>query len=151
MQAELKPRRWLARSGRAPTPACARWGVALLLAGAVGCASPGPASIPLSGTVGYVEDMALPAGALVTVALHEQVTPDSDTVEIARRVIETREEPPIPFSVTLPGGGIDPDAMYTLDAWISVGSRPWFTLEERVSVLTGGHPDHVELVLRRVP
>ncbi len=97
--------------------------VVVVFGGAVGCASSGPATVRLSGTVGYVEDMALPAGALVTIALHEQRTAEHDDVEIARRVIETSEEPPVPFSVSLPGGGIDPDAMYTVDAWISAGSR----------------------------
>jgi uncharacterized lipoprotein YbaY len=125
--------------------------VAVVFGGAVGCASSGPATVRLSGTVGYVEDMALPAGALVTIALHEQRTAEHDEIEIARRVIETSEEPPVPFSVSLPGGGIDPDATYRVDAWISAGSRPWFTLEERVPVLTGGHPSEVDLLLRRVP
>lgn len=123
----------------------------MIFALAFGCASPGPPSIRLAGTVDYREDMALPAGALVTVALYEKLSPDGSEVEIARRIIETQEEPPIPFSVSLPGGGIDPDAEYAVEAWISVGSRPWFTLEERVPVLTGGHPDRVELILRRVP
>jgi uncharacterized lipoprotein YbaY len=129
------------------------WQVAIVLGlgGAFGCASPGPASVRLSGTVGYVEDMALPSGALVTIALHEQRSAEHEEIEIARRVIETSEAPPVPFSVSLPGGGIDPDATYTVDAWISAGSRPWFTLEERVPVLTGGHPSEVDLLLRRVP
>jgi len=128
-----------------------RAAVAAALTLALGCASAGPPSIRLAGTVDYLEDMALPAGALVTIALYEQRSPDGNEVEIARRVIETKDDPPIPFSVTLPGGGIDPDAAYSVEAWISAGSRPWFTLEDRVSVLTGGHPDRVELVLRRVP
>ena len=67
----------------------------------------------------------LTAGALVTIALHEQRSAEHDEIEIARRVIETSEAPPVPFSVSLPGGGIDPDATYTVDAWISAGSRPW--------------------------
>jgi uncharacterized lipoprotein YbaY len=115
------------------------------------CASPGPPTVRLTGTVGYLEDMALPAGAMVTVALFEQRTPGEGETEIARRVIETSEAPPIAFAVSLPGGGLDPDAVYTVEAWIAVGSRPWFALAERVPVLTGGHPDRVELVLRRVP
>jgi uncharacterized lipoprotein YbaY len=130
----------------------ARGATALALVFALGCASSGPPpSIRLSGSVDYTEDMALPAGALVTVALHERRSPDGDDVEIARRVIETSDAPPIPFSMSLPPGGVDLDATYTIDAWISAGSRPWFVLEERVPVLTAGHPDDVELVLRRVP
>jgi len=139
------------RLGVAPELAVWRCAAAVALALALGCASPGPPSIRLAGTVGYLEDMALPAGALVTVALHEQRTPDGNVTEIARRVIETQDDPPIPFSLSLPGGGIDPDAAYSVEAWISVGSRPWFTQEDRVPVLTGGHPDRVDLVLRRVP
>ena len=129
----------------------ARAGAAVGLAFALGCASTGPATVHLTGTVDYAEDMVLPAGAMVTVALFEQRPGEAEPLEIARRVIETSEEPPIPFSVSLPGGGLDPDAGYSVESWIAVGRRPWFTQAERVPVLTGGHPDRVELLLTRVP
>jgi len=99
------------------------------------CASPaGPAQ--LTGAVTYRERIALPAGAVVRVALLDVSLVDAPARVIAEQEIRPTHQVPIPFALEYDRAAIDPERRYGLRAtisdadgrllWINVTSHPAF-------------------------
>lgn len=133
---------------------------ALVLAGCAGN-TPEPASAPrapagmeasagrpardvvVTGTVFYVERIALSPRALLQV----EVVEDGTTV-VGEQTVSAPGQVPLPFSVAVPAQRVRPEASYTVRARIVDGERRYST-PEPVPVLTQGHPsDDVRVRVR---
>lgn len=102
----------------------------------------------ITGTVGYLQKMALPEGAKVDVAL---VDLNVGSVIAQHSARTTGEQPPIPFQISFPQSQVDPDGQYGLLARIMIGDAPVFATLQPVPVLTGDAPaSGVNLVLEKV-
>ena len=118
--------------------------------------APTPASTPtpeakVTGTVAYLEKMALPAGAIVEVKLLDISWQDVPAVTIGEHVITTSgNQVPFPFEIKYNPITIDPRYTYSVRASITVDGKLWFTTDTRYAVITQGNPSSVEIVLKKV-
>jgi len=105
----------------------------------------------LTGRVFYLERMALPKEAVVTVRLLDVSKMDAPAAVLANQVITPETQVPIPFALDYESAEIDDRMTYAVDAEIRVGDRLMFRSTERHPVLTrGGAMDDVEIELERV-
>lgn len=127
--------------------------LALLGLGVVACSQSRPPrpTAELAGTITYRERIALPAGARVEIQLLD-VTDENEATPplVAERLLDAPGQVPIAFSL-----GYDPKAIaanhtYSLRVRVRVGEELWFASPFDLRVLTGGNPDHVEVLLDRV-
>lgn len=101
----------------------------------------------ISGTVTYLQRMALPPDATVTVWLQDQTT----AKHIAEIKIPTASrQVPIPFSLTYDPSAIDPARSYLLHASISSEGRVMFGSNSPSPVLTRGAGSSVNLIVQPV-
>ena len=132
------------------------WVIALSL---IGCGSasgdeggPVPDSVTFNGAV--VTDppgQGLPVGAVLTVTLEDVSLADAPAVTLAQTEIPlTGQQPPVPFSLVYPGAAVQPPAIYSARARVTLGDRLLFTTTEsyRVDALS---PAPAELRLQAVP
>lgn len=112
--------------------------VAGLLA-AVPVYSQGQASV--TGEIFYLERIALPPAARVTVQLQDVSLADAPATVLAEQVIDPAGAGP-PYAFTLPydPAQIQNNRSYAVRATISDGNRLLFTSTERISVITRGGP-----------
>ena len=105
----------------------------------------------VTGTVAYLEKMALPAGAIVEVKLLDISRQDAPAVTIGEHVITTSgNQVPFPFEIKYNPTSIDPRYTYSVRASITVDGKLWFTTDTRYAVITQGNPSSVEIVLKKV-
>jgi putative lipoprotein len=111
-----------------------------------------PARQTLTGTVTYLERIALDPGSTVEVVLEETSRLDTAATQIARQVIRPRTQVPIAFSLSFDPGVIDPRGRYSIRARITDSSGVLRFMSTTANpVLTNGAPsDKVEVVLRPV-
>ncbi len=123
-------------------------------AAAVACRTPGepggnagPRSA-LRGTLTYPQRMALPPGAIVTVALVEQRGKATSAVLLRETSFPAPNEVPIAFLLPYDPAAIDPARHYALRARITDarGAVHWAT-RRPVPVLTHGHGETAEIAL----
>lgn len=103
----------------------------------------------VSGTVTYRERIALPADAVVDVALLDVSRMDVAATVLAEKTIEPSHQVPIPFQLAYDPEAIDPRMSYAVRATIRRGEHPLFITDRHYPVLTRGNGDHVDLVLVR--
>ncbi len=110
-----------------------------------GDAGPRPA---LRGTLTYPQRMALPPGAIVTVALVEQRGKATSAVLLRETSFPAPNEMPIGFQLPYDPEAIDPSRHYALRARITDarGAIHWAT-RRPVPVLTHGHGETAEIAL----
>lgn len=110
-----------------------------LLAVAVGLFLAGCATDPtaggmirptMSGTVTYRARMALPPSAVLTVRLLDITRPDAPAVVLSERSISNPGNPPIPFELSYPFGGIVAGRHYVIEARIEIAGRLKFYSSE---------------------
>ena len=120
-----------------------------LALGLAACASSaGPAR--LAGSVTYRERMALPAGAVVHVALLDVSLVGTPARVIAAQEIRPTSQVPVPFVLEYDRGEIDPAYRYGLRATISgADGRVLWANVTTEPVFREGAPDEVTLVLQR--
>lgn len=95
----------------------------------------------LSGHVTYLQRVALPAGAVITVSLDDVSLADTASTRLATTVITTKgENVPIPFKINYDPTTIHPDRSYTVSARITVDGKLSWTSTTHLSVLTPGNP-----------
>jgi putative lipoprotein len=126
---------------------------ALLLVLATGC-DDGPAGASeaaVTGTVTYLERIAMPQGAVVIVRLEDVSLADASSVRLGEQVITSPGNVPVPYRVEYDSGAIDSRNRYAVRAEIRVDGRLWATTTRAYSVITRGNPtSDVEIVVERV-
>lgn len=107
----------------------------------------------LTGTVTYLQRIALPSGSVVEVQLQDVSRADAQAQIIASQTITTAgENVPIPFSLSYDPAQIDPRFTYALSARITVNGELRWINTESYAVLTHDAPlTGVEVVVRPTP
>lgn len=121
------------------------------------CAAPGePDSSAVSGLSGsvtgsitYRERIALPADAVVQVALLDVSRMDVAATVIAERTLVAEGQVPIDFELAYDPQLIDARLVYAVRATIKRGDNYLFVTDTHYPVLTRGHGETVDLVLVR--
>ncbi|MES2361357.1 MAG: YbaY family lipoprotein [Pseudomonadota bacterium] len=131
----------------------------LLTACATGPAS-SPASTPaapaaavglrVSGTLSYLQRIALPPGSDVIVQLRDVSRMDARADVLAEQRFTTRSQVPLPFELTVDPAKIDPRMRYAVAARIEQGGKLLFINDKIYPVLTQGHGNRVDLILHMV-
>lgn len=124
---------------------------ALVLAALVGVA---PAALmaetqTLSGTVTYLERMALPEGAEVSVSLVDVSRADAPAILIGQTVFSPTAQVPLDWTLTYDDSQIDPRMRYALQARIKQGDDLMFLNTTHHPILTGGD-DSTDILVNRV-
>lgn len=129
----------------------------LLTACVTGPASSPPASAPVaagdlrvSGTLSYLQRVALPPDSDVIVQLRDVSRMDARADVLAEQRFTTRSQVPLPFELTVSPGKIDPRMRYAVAARIEQGGKLLFINDRIYPVLTQGHGNRVDLVLHMV-
>ncbi len=105
----------------------------------------------VTGTVSYLQRMALPPNAVIHVKLS-----DVSQFEGAEKVIAEQNlnlgqrQVPVPFALKFDPAKIDPKHTYSVSAKITVDGQVWFATGQNYPVLTEGQPSHVDLLLKQV-
>jgi len=130
---------------------------ALALAGTISfaqsSAQPEPAAHQVTGTVSYLQRIALPPNAVVKLVIEDVSYSDAPAVSIADEEITTQgRQVPIAFGVPYDPAVIDPTHRYQIRATITSGGKPLFTTATAYPVLTHGAPEkQVEILVEPVP
>lgn len=128
--------------------------VILGLAAAVlsACAGSAATSASISGTVTYLQRIALPQGATLTVELVDISLADAPAVTLGAYSSQPDTQVPLPFTVTYNSADIIDNHTYALQAEIrDAQGKLWFRNTTTFLVLTNGQPsDNVEIVLDMV-
>lgn len=104
----------------------------------------------VTGTVTYLQRMALPTNAVIQVQLAEVSLADAPANVIAEQSINLgQRQVPVPFTLNVDPAKIDPKRTYAVRAKITVGSELRFISERSYPVLTQGNPAHVEIIVRQ--
>jgi putative lipoprotein len=105
----------------------------------------------VTGTVSYLQRMALPPNAVIQVQLFDVSLADAAAKEIARQTINLgQRQVPIPFTLNFDTAKIDPKHSYSISARITVDGVLRFTSDPSYPVLTNGKPSQVDLILKQV-
>ena len=118
-----------------------------------GCTSM-PEAAPLArvtGTVGYLQRIALLPSAQVKVQLVDVSRADAPAVVIAEQSFVTEgRQPPFAFELAYDPARIDARHTYAVQARIEGEGKLLFVSDKRYSVITGDAPSRVDVVLRMV-
>ncbi len=116
--------------------------------------TPAPTPTPVAkvtGSVTYLEKIALPSGAAVEVKLLDISKQDAPAVTIGEQVITTSgNQVPFSFEIKYNSATIDPRYTYAVRATITVDGKLWFTSDRTYPVITRDNPSTVEIVLKKV-
>ena len=105
------------------------------------------AAARVTGSVTYLQRIALPPDAAVQVALWD-TSRAGDARLVAREIVPTAgRQVPIPFALTYATADIDASHPYALEASIVAGGELRFQSAAATPVITQGHPVAVELVV----
>lgn len=123
--------------------------LALLLA-ACGAPDPVDRSPAVTGSVTYRQRIALPPDAVLEVQLLDLTRTDIPAVVLHSVTVNSPGPVPIYFKIRYDAARIDPARVYALRASILFDGEARFVSTGNTRVLTGGHPDHLNLVLEMV-
>ena len=101
----------------------------------------------VTGSVTYLQRIALPADAAVHVALWDMSKADDARLVANETVPTAGRQVPIPFALTYATADIDASHPYALQASIVAGGELRFQSGAATPVITQGHPVTVELVV----
>jgi putative lipoprotein len=101
----------------------------------------------LTGTVTYLQRMALPSQAVIEIKLQD-VSLATPQVFVEKKFPAGDHQVPIPFEVKFDLAKIDPKHSYAVSARILVDDKVVFLTDSPYPVLTAGKPSHVEMILR---
>jgi len=105
----------------------------------------------VTGTVTYLQRVALPPEALIKVQLLDVSRADAPAVVLGEQVITAGgRQVPFAFEITYDPARIDPRMTYAISARIEEGGRLRFISNQRHAVITRGAPGHVDIVLKAV-
>ncbi|MBD2022498.1 YbaY family lipoprotein, partial [Leptolyngbya sp. FACHB-36] len=107
--------------------------------------APRPTAV-VTGTVFYLQRIALPPSAVVEVKLLDVSRPDAPAVTIAEQTLPTKgKQVPISFSLTYDPTKILPTHDYVVQARILVDGSPRWINTSRYAVITQGNPTQVDV------
>lgn len=109
-----------------------------------------PSGVRVTGTLSYLQRIALPPDSDVIVQLRDVSRMDAAAVVLAEQRFTTRSQVPLPFELTVDPARIDPRMRYAVAARIEQGGKLLFINDKIYSVLTQGHGNRVDLVLHMV-
>ena len=104
----------------------------------------------VTGTVSYLQRVALPPDSDVIVQLRDISRLDSASGVLAEQRFTARNQVPLPFELTVEPGKIDPRMRYAVAARIQRNGKLLFINDKLYLVLTQGHGNRVEMVLHMV-
>lgn len=105
-----------------------------------------PQSASLSGEVFYLQRIALPPSAQVSVSLQDVSLADAPAVELAHQVLPSGKQVPIAFTLNYDPAQVKPGHSYAVSARIEIGGKLKFISTERHSVkLDGSDPQPLRI------
>jgi len=104
----------------------------------------------VTGSVTYLQRIALSPAAVVQVELVDVSRADALPVVLAEQAIRPQHQVPIPFELVYDPSRIDPAHRYAVRARITDGDRLAFMNDHALPVITHGAPTTVEVVVRPV-
>jgi uncharacterized lipoprotein YbaY/membrane-bound inhibitor of C-type lysozyme len=105
----------------------------------------------VTGTVTYLQRMALPPSAVIQVQLLDVSLADAPSKVISEEKITLGErQVPVPFELKFDSSTIDPKHAYSVSAKILVDGELRFVSDQSHPVLTRGNPNKVEIVVKQV-
>jgi putative lipoprotein len=108
-------------------------------------------SSAVTGTVTYLQRMALPANAVIQVQLLDVSLADAPSKIIAEQSITLgQRQVPVPFTLNYDPTKIDQKHSYSVSAKIMVDGAQRFISDQSHPVITRGNPSKVDLVLKQV-
>jgi putative lipoprotein len=111
----------------------------------------GGAAARVTGTVTYLQRIALPPTAVIKVQLADVSRADAPAVVLGEQVIQFGgKQVPFAFEIPYDSARIDPRFTYVVGARIEDGGKLLFINDQRHAVITRGAPTHVDMVLRPV-
>ena len=108
--------------------------------------------VTVSGNASYLQRIAMPPGAVLTVQVQDVSRADvAATVLAESREAFGRRQVPLAYSVLVPRSAINPRMRYSVRATISVDGQTQFATARDYPVLTRRAPNQVNLLLAAVP
>ena len=108
--------------------------------------------VTVSGNASYLQRIAMPPDAVLTVQVQDVSRADvAATVLAESREVFGRRQVPLAYSVSVPRSAINPRMRYTVRAAISVDGQTQFATTRDYPVLTRRAPNRVNLLLAAVP
>lgn len=122
---------------------------------AVGCAhrrTPAkPVAAQITGTVTYLERIALAPDATVDVTFLDVSIPDTPGIQIGHQLIKAAgKQVPIPFVIGYDSRQIVSSHTYGVEAKIKMGEKVIFASGTPNMVLTQGRPTNIEIIVKTV-
>jgi len=102
----------------------------------------------LTGTITYIQRIALPRDATVVVTLVDLSGGSASKAVIAERQFEAARQVPISFELPYDSSRIVGGHLYGVWAQIMVDGALWFINEQPEPVLTRGNPDTAQVLVR---
>ena len=132
-----------------------KWLLPALVAGCSGMgAAPeggGTTTARVTGTVTYLQRIALPPNAVIKVQLIDVSRADAPAIVLGEQVIQAGgKQVPFAFEIAYDRAKIEPNHSYAVGARIEDGDKLRFINDQRYAVITRGAPTHVDMVLRPV-
>ncbi len=123
--------------------------IALLISGSIGCNSkPENTTGKVTGTVAYLQSVALPPDAELNVRLEDISLQDAPAGLIAEKTIALKNKPaPFAFAIEYDASVIEESHSYSVRAEIRVGGEPKFISTQSYPVLTREAPNHVDVIV----
>lgn len=104
----------------------------------------------VTGTVSYLQRIALPPEAVIDVQLQDVSLADARAKVIAEQEITLgQRQVPVAFEVKYAAAKIEANHKYAMSARITVGGKLWFASDKAYPVLTAGNPTQVEMILKQ--
>jgi putative lipoprotein len=123
----------------------------LFVGGRLVGAEPPPAPGMITGTVSYLQRIALAPEAIISVSLRDNTLADAPSkLLVEQRFSAAGRQVPIPFRLPYDPASIDPTHRYTLRAVITLHRKLLFTTSAAYPILTGSAPRTADLVLKAV-
>jgi len=113
--------------------------------------NPSPTTGSITGTVAYLQRMALPPNAIIQVQLLDVSRADASAKAIAQEKFAVGErQVPVQFELKFDPANIDPKHAYAVSARVVVDDQLRFLSDKAYPVLTRDNPSHVEMILKPV-
>jgi putative lipoprotein len=105
----------------------------------------------VTGTVSYLQRLALPTNAVILVQLLDVSLADAPAKVIAEEKMNLgQRQVPVPFALKFDPTKIEGKNRYSVSAKILVDGQLRFTTDQSFGVLTQGNPTHVDVILKQV-